>query len=97
MGLWTPHSAIADEPRTVLKCLVPGCGRQFPETAKRQFEKHVNKCAKRNMDAIQQLVEDRRSSFTEPDDKEMHDWVRREAAEVGGTEANKRLRGRKGR
>lgn len=94
MGLWTPASVTE---RKFFKCLVPGCGRQFPDTHKAQYQRHVSACAKRNIDHIQQVVEDRRDYFTEPADKEMAKWVRQQAVEVGGHEANRRLRGRKGR
>lgn len=96
MGLWTPAS-VTEQTKTYV-CRVPGCTHPpFPETHQRQFEQHVKACAARNLDSIRQLTEDRRSTFTEPADKEQAAWVRRMAEKVGGTEANKRLRGRKGR
>lgn len=98
LEIWTPESARGKaEPQRVIKCMVPGCGRTFPATHRQQAHRHISACAKRNLDQIQEITEARRDAFNEPTDKEMHNWVRRKAAEVGPDEANKRLRGRRGR
>lgn len=97
LEIWIPENA-RPEPRKVLLCKVPGCGRRFPDTQRQQFERHINACAKRNFDRIQELDAINHSDpFTSVGDKEMYGWVRKVAADVGPTEANKRLRGRKGR
>ena len=80
----------------VFRCNV--CGTKFPDTQRQQFERHVSACAKRNIDSIQQQVKDRTDVFNDsPQDREMWSWVRKKAIEYGPDEANKRLRGRKGR
>jgi hypothetical protein len=94
LSLWLPPSARErEEPRRVLRCMVPGCGRRFPDTHRGQFERHVSACAKRNMDRIQEETAIRESDpFTSVGDKEQYSWVRKLASVVGPTEANKRLR-----
>lgn len=99
LTLWLPPSATeVEESRRVLVCQVPGCGRRFPESQRSQFEFHVSACGKRNFDRIQEEAAIRESDpYTSVGDKEMFGWVRKKASEVGPTEANKRLRGRRGR
>lgn len=94
LSIWLPPSARErEEPRRVLRCMVPGCGRHFPLTHRQQFQRHVSACAKRNMDRIQEATAIREADpFTSVGDKEQYDWVHKLAADVGPDEANKRLR-----
>lgn len=94
LTVWIPESA--RETRVVFRCNV--CGTKFPDTQRQQFERHVSACAKRNLDSIQETVDKRRDVFSDvAADKEMWKWVREKADTHGPDEANKRLRGRKGR
>ena len=93
LELWIPESARDTPEKRVLKCHAPDCGRTFPFTQREAFERHVKRCAKRNIDAIQELTEMQADGITRPSDTEAYSWVRKRASEVGPTKANRALRG----
>lgn len=80
LELWIPPTA--REKRHVRVCTLPGCGMKFPYHQHEDFRRHVEKCAKRNMDQIEAEIARRESSsFQSIDDKEAFEWVRKRQAE----------------
>jgi hypothetical protein len=49
-----------DDGPLVGKCLVPGCGQVFYSGQEEEWQKHVGWCAKRNVDAIREVIAERK-------------------------------------
>lgn len=64
--LYVPHGHETAPPVFAMTCLL--CGERFEEAHRaHEFQRHVNACARRNMDEIQAEVERRRKSVFHED------------------------------